>query len=788
MKLPEILAPAGSMEALIASVRAGADAVYVGARQFNARQRGNNLTLEELQEATRYCHLHQVAIYATVNILIKEEELEEVMILVDELYELGVDGLIVQDLGLFSLVHERYPDFPLHSSTQMFIHGSPGVHLLEELGFQRVVLARELTLDEIKQIKEVSKAEIKIFCHGALCISYSGQCYMSSLIGGRSGNRGRCAQPCRKTYSLYDENEQQLKQGHLISPKDLNTLDLIEEIVETGVDSLKIEGRLKNPQYVYTSVRAYREALDGVEANSAVNGIFNRKYSQGYLKKPDPTGENLIVDQESQMNKTFIGTVEKVDGYKYRFQAKEDLSAGDGIWISGSKSNFGEILSSLYDENKRSVEILSKGKTGFIGLHKPAEKGDKLYKTSDIRQQRSIEESMKEDHSKRHSFSWEVQLEPGHNPVMKITLGQEQRVIYGENPVQEARKAPLSKERVVEQLEKFGDTPFKAEDISVTMEGAVFMPISAVNQLRRQTVEALEEMVLAPYRRPSVTIAPLSRSAYGERKKTGVPTSMSVRVKDLDMLDQALTSPADEIIYGWDDPLDWKELNEACEMAAKVNRTIRLAIPKIIRDTGLEDMQRILEMIKDHPIHGYLVGSYEGLDLTRNAGKSVEADQGFNIFNSATLEALASLDVELAYMSSELNQQELEQIKASAIKTGLVVHGRKELMVMQYGLDLQGSPAGYSLEDQKGYRFPIMKDGFGRVHLYNSRVLCLLDRVSQLHNIDKIRMDALFSEPRLEEMVTSYKEVLEKPNGALPNWFEEGLDIWTKGHFNRGVL
>ena len=262
----ELLAPAGSMESLYAAVENGANAVYLGGKLFNARQNASNFGYEEIKEAIAYAHLNRVKVYVAINILIDDREMDKALDYIKFLYEEDIDAIIVQDLGLAKLVRELFPTLNIHASTQMTINNLEGVKFLEDLGFTRVVLARETPLEEIKRIRRASSIELEGFIHGALCVSYSGQCLMSSVIGGRSGNRGRCAQPCRMPYSIVDKEGELLddwQELHLLSPKDLNTLDYIKELIEAGIKSLKIEGRMKRPEYVATIVETYRKAIDG---------------------------------------------------------------------------------------------------------------------------------------------------------------------------------------------------------------------------------------------------------------------------------------------------------------------------------------------------------------------------------------------------------------------------------------------------------------------------------------------------------------------------------------------
>lgn len=362
---PELLAPVGHMEALKAAIFAGADGVYLGGKEFNARINAANFSRDELVEAVEYCHIFGVRIYVTINILLKDKELKQVLEYIHFVYKIGVDALIIQDIGLFYLIKRIFPNLPLHSSTQMFIHGLPGAKLLEELGFERIVLARELTAIEIKHIVDHTKAEIKIFNHGAMCVCYSGQCLMSSMIGGRSGNRGSCAQPCRKPYELW-QNGKLVDAGHVLSPKDLNTLDIISNLIETGAHSFKIEGRKKSAEYVFTVVSAYRKIIDasfyGKELRLSekemldIEQVFNRKFTQGYFLQDKLTQEEFIAKDNPKKRGVLLGTISIVKNNYAVVKLENHIAVGDGLLILGNHTEFGEVLSYLTDESGRNIE------------------------------------------------------------------------------------------------------------------------------------------------------------------------------------------------------------------------------------------------------------------------------------------------------------------------------------------------------------------------------------------------------------------------------------------------
>ncbi len=293
MKKVELLAPAGDYEALMSAVNAGCDAVYLGGKNFGARAYATNFDHDDLKAALEFCHLRDVKVYVTVNTLVANEEFEKLVNYLDFLYSIGVDAVIVQDMGVLKFLRENYPGLKVHASTQMTVHNLEGVQELAEKGVSRVILSRELTLKEIKDIVQNSNIEVEVFVHGALCVSYSGQCFMSSILGGRSGNRGRCAQPCRLKYSLVDKEGKVLEKDlHLLSMTDLCTIENIPNLIEAGVTSFKIEGRMKNAEYVASVVKAYREAIDcfyegkafdSGKAIEEMSRIFNRGFSSGYL-------------------------------------------------------------------------------------------------------------------------------------------------------------------------------------------------------------------------------------------------------------------------------------------------------------------------------------------------------------------------------------------------------------------------------------------------------------------------------------------------------------------------
>lgn len=373
----ELLAPAGSMESLYAAVQNGADAVYLGGAKFSARAYASNFDEENMIKAVEYCHLYNVKIYVTVNTAMKEEEIKEALEYVEFLYKIGVDALIIQDAGLAQLIKRNFPKFELHASTQMSIHNAEGALFLKNLGFSRIVLSRELSLDEITHISKYLNIETEIFVHGALCVSYSGQCLMSSLIGGRSGNRGRCAQPCRLPYEIIDKKRKKKAKGYILSPKDVCTIENIKDIINSGTSSLKIEGRMKRPEYVAGVVSAYRKAIDDANCDIETERkkllqLFNREgFSKAYLY--GNVGRDMMSYRFPKNTGVFIGKVNR----DLTIELKENVKLQDGIRFGGDGFTIFKIV-------KGSTNV----EEAFVGDRvklKPTKykAGDMLFKTSD---------------------------------------------------------------------------------------------------------------------------------------------------------------------------------------------------------------------------------------------------------------------------------------------------------------------------------------------------------------------------------------------------------------------
>lgn len=547
--LPELLAPAGSIDSLKAAVNAGADAVYLSGKNFGARYYAENFSELEMVEALNYAHLHGLKVYVTVNTLVKDLELEKIAEYLLWLYKIGADAVILQDVGVASICRELVPDLDMHASTQMNINSLEGVKWAYLFGFKRVILSRELNLKEIEEIADQmsNKIELEIFAHGALCYCYSGQCLLSSVIGGRSGNRGRCAQPCRKPYQLLNGNKDKfgklidpvqvpLKENYLLSTHDLALYKNLDQISNLAVNSLKLEGRMRSPEYVALVVGIYRKALDSImnrkkelisedkvkswvpddEDLFKLKLAFNRGFSCGYLLE---TNKELIMGREASGNRgVFLGTVKgygkenyrgnrsilihldkKLNGLKNRFK----LEKGDGIvFIRPDKREYGMVLKETPEYlNKQLTKIFLK-----IDAHIPT--GSEVYLTRDVS---LINKTKDIIHSQKNEISipldtW-LEWDESNVPLLKGQFKGIKGKIYnislkGNFEMEPALKSPLSKDQIINQLKKTGGTYFRIRKIEIDYPGNLFVPLSKLNKFRRDFIKKAESKLLDDFKPP----------------------------------------------------------------------------------------------------------------------------------------------------------------------------------------------------------------------------------------------------------------------------------------------
>lgn len=688
MKKPELLAPVGSMECLRAAIEAGCDAVYLSGKKYGARAFASNFTDDELISAIRLCHLYGVFVYVTVNTIIYEREVDDFISYIDFLHKNSVDAVIMQDLGMIDLVRKLFPNLEVHVSTQAHVHNLEGVKFFESMGVGRVVVARETSLDVIKRIKSECSVSIEAFVHGALCISYSGQCLMSSLIGGRSGNRGACAGCCRLPYDLVVDGRVVNRDKYLLSTRDLMTLDKIGELCDSGIDSFKIEGRMKRPEYVYLIVSLYRKAIDSYCSTGKVSvssfdidemkKMFNREFTHGYL-----FGERFIVNQK-RPNHMGV-SIGKVTDYKNGMVSvllSDDLCINDGIRIIG-KSDVGQVITSMSVLGKRVSEAhrgsIVSFKCDFVC------KGSDVLKTTDYKQICSIKDKINSN-ARKVFISCRVIIKIG-NPVFLEFDDGVTRVSLSSGMVVCAKSTPIDRSVVIKHIGRLGDTVFSITDFSIDMDDNVFVPVSVLNNLRRDVVDKL-----------------LEKRLY---KSNYVRESYSIDVPDF------ARTCSYSVLDGSGD-YDYVYTSDF----SRVSDSVFYKVPRV-NYSYLDIDSRVL------------VGEVGSLYKY----KCFDTDFSFNIVNSygvAFLHSIGALKVTLSY---ELTLSEVSDIISAYHRRyskhpnlEVIVSSVPEVMVSKFNLlDYYGVSKG-SLRDKFGNIYPIkVIDGIMYVYFYKKILLSSRD-------------------------------------------------------------
>ena len=802
MRDVELLAPVGSFEALKAAVQNGANAVYLGGKDFGARASANNFDRDELKEAVKYAHIRGVQVFVTTNTLRKENEIEDFLEYAKFLYDIDVDAIILQDIGMARLIKRELPDFELHASTQMVAHSLEDVKYLESVGFDRVVLAREVTVEEIKYICDNCKADIEVFVHGALCVCYSGQCLMSSMIGNRSGNRGRCAQPCRQRYELIDVYTGEVVNSngdYLLSPRDLNAIEEIDKVIDAGVHSLKIEGRMKRPEYVATVIDGYRKTIDEYLATNKLNvsdetindlyTIFNRKFTKGLLL--GDVGKDMMNSQLPNNQGLYVGTVVDYNKKAKRLKIKlaNTLKKGDGINLGGG--TIGRII-----KNGNIETIGYKGETIELDFVGEARKGQIVFKTSDSELMDRVQATFTQDKEfVKNIIDAKITIKLGQKPILTLKdRHSNEATIEGDKIVEEAMKVALSKEKVETQLRKLGNTPYELDLLEIELDDNVSLPISLLNQMRRDCIELLDKERVSiknrKYKNKTVKYKPV---LYNRNKQQGI----SVKVKNLEQLESALECGVDRIYYE-----DTNTIDKAMRLAMKYNKKVIYSAPRIIRNKEYNHLAKA----NNAGVESVQVGNYGSIDYFKD--KKLNIDYYLNAFNSETINYYKEIGADTLCISQELNINEIkETIKYTDINIESVVYGYTPLMITEYcpmGVIVRDCKKDkrvakckesiYALRNSKGDEFRVSQDIFCRSTIYNSNVTCMLDNLYELHEIgiNVLRLDfTLEDKETVKEVIEAYQEVLSndyklatKATKLYNKLDEKGT---TAGHYYKGV-
>ncbi|MGQ0537258.1 MAG: DUF3656 domain-containing U32 family peptidase [Methanobacteriota archaeon] len=854
----ELLSPAGSFEAFVAAVENGADAIYLGGSHFNARRFAANFPDDELRRAIDHAHVRGVKVYVTLNTLIFNEEFDGVVRFLRNLHDWGADACIVQDLGVMHAMRTLVPDLPVHISTQATVHNSAGIRFLEDLGAERVIVARENSLKDIQDMKTKTSAEIEHFVHGAMCYCYSGQCLMSSLIGGRSGNRGACASTCRLPYTMQTGTPVDLKvdgvpvaarptsyrpmgnviEKHVISARDLNNLERVPELIESGITSFKIEGRMKRPEYVAIVTRAYRNAIDRYYAGKfyvtedekeAVRKIFNREFTPGYLDGKEKWAFTFWDDPGNKGVR--VGTVVASGRGWVKVSLEDSLRVKDGIEIQhvrpeGAREEYGFIVNQMLVDDRFITEG-RKGEVVEIRGRQYCKKGDPVFKTSDFEVLDAAHKSYQGRIQRKVPV--EVHVKVGLGQPLTVKLVDPARGIealhVSDFVVPEARSAALTEEQLRAQLEKLGDTPFDAVAWKVSLDRNAFAPISALNEARRSACMLLERNIASRHHRRGgndfearakgvLASARASNAEQGE-----APLGLAVNCWGLPNLKAALRGGAKTLYFSalhvgglqpkWDD----EALTEAVSLCRAAGASLYLSSGMIQKDWEVEALRAAARKHRDG-VAGVLAGHHGAVQVALEERLPVVLDWQMNVYNSYTVNYLVGKfgrgGLVRMTASPELTLDQIRGISRHCdAPVEALAHGRHTLMVSEYcsighatRCQLPGGTWApchdqrYRLEDRLGKSFPLETDGACRMYILNSVELNMVDRLADLRRagVEVARIETIGTDPvAVETQVRAYLQAIDglergryapaEPMKALAAACPDGF---TTGHFYRG--
>ncbi|MGL5798166.1 MAG: peptidase U32 family protein, partial [Cetobacterium sp.] len=703
-----------------AAIKAGADEIYMGLKGFGARRNAVNLTLEEYKEALDYAHERGVKVFLTLNTIMMDVEIEAISINLKELYKHGLDAVIVQDFGLAKFIKQNYPGLELHGSTQMTVANHIEANYLKSIGFERVVLPRELSFEEIKSIREKTDIELEIFVSGALCISYSGNCYMSSFIGGRSGNRGMCAQPCRKKYTSNGEDE-----GYFLSPKDqLYGYDEIQKLKEIGIDSIKLEGRMKEPNYVFQTVNYYKELIDGNNIVEKSSEIFNRGYSTGYFYNERP--EILNKEFASHLGKN-LGELKG-----NQLKLKEKVILGDGItFLSSSYEKLGGMYVNKIDTRfERGNKVANPGQTMIL---KDLPEGTKyVYKNFSKEISDIIEQKLKTT-DKKHLIEFEFKGKLEEKTKIKVsTLNNRLELISAElesdELIEKAKNKGTTEEVIAEKILEIGDTTFKGvvKNIDIDIDENIFIPISTIKQLKRDVVKELLSKLILSYRRDyNEEIIKLPRIEIAGKK------SILSAIVSTDAQKEILKSFGIEKIY-----------NKGYDVARE----------------GILDKIDLKNKLATN--------LYQALD---NKNDKITLGWNLNISNRYAFDHYSEIEsIETIIVSPEISYRRLEEIGETKIKKAILAYGRPRAMYTELSL---GGKKEKTIENEQGDKFTIIENSLGNSEIYLEKPLNILEDKKYLEGIGISELVLEFTTETAEEI----KEILEGKGEYKTYNYERGV-------------
>ena len=786
----EILSPVGDFECLKAAVQNGANAVYLGAQEFNARYSASNFDMENLEKAIIYAKTRNVKVHLVLNILIKNNEFESAFNLAKKAYELGVDAIIVQDFGLALTLIKAFPDLPIHASTQMTVHNLEGVLALEKLGFKRVVLSRELSFEEIDYICKNSNVEIECFIHGALCVSYSGQCLLSSIIGGRSGNRGKCAGTCRLPYELIDENEKVLDKGYLLSTRDLCGLKYLPSLVKAGVVCFKIEGRMKPPEYVATVTRIYRKYLDKIFNNENyiidendiknLQLVFNRGgFSTGYFDKA--ANRSLVFKEKPNHMGIYLGKIIKFNSSKgyITLKLENDLNIGDKIAIDNNGVSNNYTVSELMVNNSN-IKSAFKGNIVTIGRMKGnININDKVFLTESKKLTELSTNSYQNVENTQLLINSKLIIKK--NTPIKIfasivseNFTNIQCEISTDIVPEIAKNAPITKDKIIEQFYKTKNTIFKFNSLNIDLDNNLFLTISSVNELRRLVLSGLEKKLEESIKRKSrdaevfdeikASLAStdnklrnydnyntsISENVTRNSKKPTISVLLNILNKDYDYYN---LKNIDRLYI----PLKYFVNPAFKEIILKLSNKFNLYIymPTIMKKNYINllnlNIKNIMNIFK---IAGVVISNIYQLKWFENYNLKIIGNYTLNVFNNISIANLSNLGIKKFTLSPELDRETLLNLSNSNKNAELIVYGKIPVMNSNYCVlgrsnkcykectkNCQNLNKKFYLKDRLNLKFRVIPDNIDTIStIYNSKITSITWKD---FNVDNLRIDIL---------------------------------------------
>ena len=722
-----IVAPAGNYEKLEAAIKAGANEVYFGLKGFGARRNNQNLNIQEILDGIDYAHLRGVKTLLTLNTIMKDVEIDSAYYNISRIYEHGIDAVIVQDLGFVKFLKENFPELTIHGSTQMTVANHVEANKLKELGLSRVVLARELSFEEIKSIREKTDIELEIFVSGSLCIAYSGNCYISSFIGGRSGNRGLCAYSCRKKFQDEEGNK-----AYFLSPNDqLLQTEEINKLKEIGIDAIKVEGRKKSNEYVYETVSYYDNILKGKPRPTESYKLFNRGYSKGYFYL-----DNKLMNFKYSSNfGYFLGArIENSNNFKI----DDELILGDGVQFVDEdfEKISGEYVSRI---TIRGEKVQKAERNDIVSIGKLPEGTKYIYKNYSKEINDRIIHNLKV--SKRFSsVDAELYAEKGKEMVLKFSLnnlkGERISAIKKGNVITEDARKEITKEQIAEKLGELGETAFELGNVKIDYDGTSFIPFSELKNLKRECIKQLEIELLESYKRT------------GSPKKT---YSFSNEKIEKEPLFSALVSN--------------KEQEKACREAGITK--IYYKQYDVAKEKNLDKTDKIkLDTNLASNLYQVVMGEKNGL-------KGQSLDWNLNVYNNYTLDLFSEFDnLETVFLSPELNYKQFKNIKSDKIKKGMVIYGYLKGMYIEHKIfDKEYK----ELKGDHYDRYKVLKNDLDNIELYLDKPMNLIPKLDLIRefNFDELRMDFTFETPQeVKKIIGSLKT---KKGNYNPYSFERGV-------------